>query len=202
MRRRLIRGAIIVGFAAGGLLLLSSASASASSVRERIMAKRAANGWDCSSGTCHLPRGGRTTAARTQRATATEQVSAPLRMGGPKQIEISLAQQRLTAYEGQRVVLSTPISAGTASHPTPTGSFSILSKEQMHWSSQYRAWMPYAMRIFGGVFIHETPLDAKGNPIGASQIGSPASHGCIRVPSGAARRLYAWADIGTPVVVH
>jgi lipoprotein-anchoring transpeptidase ErfK/SrfK len=113
-----------------------------------------------------------------------------------------LSEQRLRAYEGQRLVLDTAISSGSASYPTPTGTFSIRSKETMHWSTQYSAWMPYAMRVVGGIFIHETPIGADGGRIGASEIGSPASHGCIRVPSGAAHRLFNWAEIGTPVLIR
>lgn len=207
MRRRIILGGIAVAFGTAALLFLGAGSADASDVRERIMAKRAANGWDCSSGDCVLPSGGRdqagggftqTDAASVAPVARTE---APSQVRGPKQIEISLAEQRLRAYEGQRLVLDTAISSGSASYPTPTGAFSIRSKEAMHWSTQYSAWMPYAMRVVGGIFIHETPIGVDGQRIGASDIGSPASHGCIRVPSGAAQRLFNWAEIGTPVQI-
>jgi hypothetical protein len=210
MRRRFVLGGIAVAFGAAALLFLAAGSADASTVRERIMAKRAANGWDCSSGDCVLPSGGRDRASagreRTNTASvapaAAPQAPAPEQIGGAKQIEISLAEQRLRAYEGQRLVLDTAISSGSASYPTPTGSYSIRSKEAMHWSTQYSVWMPHAMRVVGGIFIHELPIGADGQRIGASEIGSPTSHGCIRVPSGAAQRLFSWAEIGTPVLIR
>lgn len=208
MQRRLLLLAVAIAAVAGGFLFLSATSADASTVRERIMAKRAAQGWDCSSGDCVLPSGGRratTTSfapAASRRTAAPAAAPAPAYRGGGKQIEISLSEQRLRAYEGGRLVLDTAVSTGTASHPTPTGSFSIKSKERMHWSTQYGAWMPYAMRVVGGIFIHEIPIGADGRRIGASQIGNPASHGCIRVPSGAAQQLYSWATIGTPVLIR
>ena len=205
MRKRFLLGALGIGFGAVTFLFLAAGSADASTVRERIMAKRAANGWDCSSGDCVLPAGGRDQ-ARSTAATVAAPVSAtraaPAPVGGGKQIEISLAEQRLRAYEGGALVLDTSVSTGNANHPTPTGSFAIRSKETMHWSTQYSAWMPYAMRVVGGIFIHETPIGADGQRIGASEIGSPASHGCIRVPSGAAQRLFGWAEIGTPVLIR
>ena len=208
MRRRFVLGSIAVAFGAAALMFLAADSADASTVRDRIMAKRAANGWDCSSGDCVLPSGGRDQASAGRQQTSAASVApapvaeAPEQIGGAKQIEISLAEQRLRAYEGARIVLDTAISSGSASYPTPTGSFSIRSKETMHWSSQYSAWMPYAMRVVGGIFIHETPIGADGQRIGAAEIGSPASHGCIRVPSGAAQSLFSWAEIGTPVLIR
>jgi lipoprotein-anchoring transpeptidase ErfK/SrfK len=201
MRRRFVLFGVAVAIFAGALLLLTASSADASTVRDRIMAKRAARGWDCSSGDCVLPAGGRRAESTTTVAPLAT-ASRPVERSGAKQIEISLSEQRLRAFEGGQLVLDTSVSTGNASHPTPAGSFSVLSKEQMHWSSQYGAWMPYAMRVVGGAYMHETPIGADGRRIGASEIGSPASHGCIRVPSGAAQQLFAWADIGTPVVIY
>jgi len=208
MRRRFILGGIAVAFGTAALLFFAAGSADASTVRDRIMAKRAASGWDCSSGDCVLPSGGRDQASAGREQTSTASVApiaaaeAPEQIGGPKQIEISLSEQRLRAYEGQRLVLDTAISSGSASYPTPTGAFSIRSKETMHWSTQYPSWMPYAMRVVNGIFIHEIPIGEDGQRIGASEIGTPASHGCIRVPQGAAQQLFSWAEIGTPVLIR
>jgi lipoprotein-anchoring transpeptidase ErfK/SrfK len=32
--------------------------------------------------------------------------------------------------------------------------------------------------------------------------GEPWSHGCVNLPPDQARKLYLWADIGTPVIVR
>jgi lipoprotein-anchoring transpeptidase ErfK/SrfK len=50
--------------------------------------------------------------------------------------------------------------------------------------------MPYFMRICGGVGLHAGFLP-----------GYPASHGCIRMPRGAAQSFFENAPLGTPVRV-
>jgi lipoprotein-anchoring transpeptidase ErfK/SrfK len=204
MRKRLAVGTFAVALAVIGSGALS-VPAEASSVRERIMAKRAALGWDCSGGDCSLRR----RAAPSQQA-APAAAAAPVPAAaapapaptGPKRIEISIASQRLDLLQGDRVLLSTSISTGASETPTPTGNFSILSKERMHWSTQYDVWMPYAMRVVAGVFIHEVAISPDGQRLGAGSIGDPASHGCIRVPVGTAARLYEMSHVGMPVTIR
>jgi lipoprotein-anchoring transpeptidase ErfK/SrfK len=64
--------------------------------------------------------------------------------------------------------------------------------------------MPFWMAITpGGSFgIHELPEWPDGDKNGANDLGSPVSHGCVRLGIGPAERVYNWAEIGTPVVVY
>lgn len=122
--------------------------------------------------------------------------------GGEKVIEISISSQRLRAWDGQQLVMETAVSTGKPGHATPRGEFSILSKERRHWSTIYGVWMPYAMRVVGGIFIHELPVTAEGERYGGDQLGSRASGGCIRVGVGSAQELYDWAPVGTTVLIR
>lgn len=122
--------------------------------------------------------------------------------GGEKVIEINISSQSLRAWDGQQLVMETAVSTGKPGYETPRGQFSILSKERRHWSTIYGVWMPYAMRVVGGIFIHELPVRTSGEQYGAAQLGSPASGGCIRVGVGSAQRLYNWAHIGTTVLIR
>ena len=70
----------------------------------------------------------------------------------------------------------------------------ITDKERYHRSSIYHsAEMPFFMRLSCRDFgMHQGYVT-----------GSPASHGCIRLPGEAARKLFAELPIGTWVsVVH
>lgn len=113
--------------------------------------------------------------------------------GGPKRVEINLTEQKLRAYEGNRLVMQTHISSGRGG-ATPTGSFTAGPyKAQNHYSSLYHgAHMPWSVQVNGHIFIH-----------GFSSVPNyPASHGCIRVPitgTNPARRFYNWVDVGTPI---
>lgn len=112
--------------------------------------------------------------------------------GGPKRVEVDLSDQRLRAWEGDRLVLQTRISSGRHGS-TPKGRFAASYKAREHYSSLYHnAYMPWSVQVAGDVFIH-----------GYSEVPRyPASHGCIRVPvSGRnpAKQFFDWVRPGTPV---
>ncbi len=118
-------------------------------------------------------------------------------------IEISIKTQTLTAWHEGSVVMRFLISTGQSGYETPTGRYHVYYKTPKGWSSTWRVWMPWAMAWNGNYMIHELPhFPGSTQRIGASTLGKPASHGCIRVGVGNAERLYRWAAVGTPVWVH
>lgn len=111
---------------------------------------------------------------------------------GRERVVISLSEQLAYLYRGNTLMAVATISSGTDDRPTPSGIFSVLNKKVMHRSRKYdNAPMPFAQFIDQyGVALH-----AGYNP------GRPASHGCVRLPAGFAKKLYAVTDIGTPVYI-
>src|SRR5438034_619132 len=73
-----------------------------------------------------------------------------------------------------------------------TGQFVITNKERNHRSTIYKVDMPYFMRL--------SCLDF-GMHAGIVP-NYPASHGCIRLPSEAARKFFSEIPIGTLVTVQ
>ena len=127
---------------------------------------------------------------------------APKRVSGTL-IEVSIATQRLTAWQDGVVVLSTPISTGMPGYDTPPGHFHVLFKNPNAWSAKWGVIMPWALNIHGNYFIHQvTHYPGSTVNIGESRLGTRASHGCVRVGTAAAERLYRWARVGTPVWIH
>jgi lipoprotein-anchoring transpeptidase ErfK/SrfK len=138
---------------------------------------------------------------------------------GKVAIVIDLADQHAYLYSGQEQVLSAPISSGREGHNTAPGKYQIVEKDIDHRSSIYGAYqengvivkedvntlkdpkphgayfvgapMPYFLRIYDGVGMHEGYLP-----------GYPASHGCIRMPGSKAKRFFAAVKVGTPVIVR
>lgn len=114
---------------------------------------------------------------------------------GKKRVEISLENQQLQAWQGDRLVLTSRVSSGRRGS-TPSGSFTAGPyRARMHYSSRYQnAPMPWSVQIHRHVFIH-----------GFTSVPDyPASHGCIRLPltdGNPARSFYDWDDAGTPVRV-
>ena len=121
-----------------------------------------------------------------------------------KKIEIYLASQELDYFLGGVALGSFPVSAGVASRPTPVGEFKIYNKVPKAWSSLAGLWMPYWMAFtsLGQYGLHELPIWPNGYREGSDHLGTPASHGCVRLGIGPAEFLYHWADIGTPVIIQ
>lgn len=118
-------------------------------------------------------------------------------------IEISIKRQQLTAWHDGKVVMRFPISTGRPGYATPTGRYKVIYKNKAAWSSQWKVVMPWAMNWYGNYFIHQLPhYPGSSTHIGASELGRPASHGCVRVGVGNAEALYRWAKMYTPVWVH
>jgi lipoprotein-anchoring transpeptidase ErfK/SrfK len=111
---------------------------------------------------------------------------------GPLIIAISIDQQRLKIYDGNGFYAETPISTGMSGHPTPMGVFSVIQKHKMHHSNIYSgAPMPFMQRItWSGVAMHAGVLP-----------GYPASHGCIRMPTAFAAKMWNWTRMGARVVI-
>jgi lipoprotein-anchoring transpeptidase ErfK/SrfK len=112
--------------------------------------------------------------------------------GARLSVVVSIPDQRAYVYRGSALVAVSTVSTGKQGHDTPIGSFPVLQKEAVHHSSLYDdAPMPFMQRLtWDGVAIH-----AGANP------GFPASHGCVRVPTGFAKKLFGATSIGTTVTV-
>jgi hypothetical protein len=94
------------------------------------------------------------------------------------------AQQMTVAVDGvQRY--RWPVSSGLPSYETPNGSFRAFRMEQDHYSKEFDdAPMPHAIFFTKvGHAIHGTDAE--------SRLGSPASHGCVRLSRANASTLYA-----------
>jgi len=137
---------------------------------------------------------------------------------GPLRITIDLSEQRATLKRGGQTIGWTYVATGKSGHGTKTGNFRVSEKVRDKVSSSWGqivnsrgvvvvsdakagrdgggrfvgAPMPYWMRVYGAVGMHAGRIP---NP------GSPASHGCIRLPRGFAETLFGIVQIGTPVTI-
>jgi lipoprotein-anchoring transpeptidase ErfK/SrfK len=121
-----------------------------------------------------------------------------------KYIDVNLSNQVMTLFENGEVVDAYLISSGKRGMDTPKGEFSVQNKAPRPWSRQYGLYMPYWQAITpdGKYGIHELPEWPGGYKEGANHLGTPVSHGCVRLGVGAAERVYAWSDIGTPIIIY
>ena len=123
----------------------------------------------------------------------------------PYHVEIDLGAQELTAYERDEVFLRSPVAIGTQETPTPTGLFfsTILAKPD----DPTGPYGKYAMGLSGYSEVLTTFAGGDGQIAihGTNQpalIGTPASHGCVRVTNETITRLAKTLPLGTPVRIH
>ncbi len=119
-----------------------------------------------------------------------------------QRIDISIYTQRLFYFLGGVLIFDAPVSSGVFD-TTPKGEFKIENKSLRAWSS-YGLWMPYWMAFTpGGKYgIHELPIWPNGYREGENHLGKPVSHGCVRLGTTVAKKIYDLTDIGTPVHIY
>jgi lipoprotein-anchoring transpeptidase ErfK/SrfK len=139
-------------------------------------------------------------------------------MGPGTRVVINLSEQRAYLIANGKVSLISPIASGKAGWSTPTGNFSIISKDIDHHSQSFGsvidssgqfatleatpdtyvppgchyqpAPMPYYMQFSKAIGMHAGFLP-----------GYPASHGCVRMPRDLAERFFERVNIRTRVTV-
>ncbi len=123
----------------------------------------------------------------------------------PYRLEVDLGDLELEAYRRDRLVFRHSVAIGTAATPTPTGLFfsTILARP----SDPESPYGKYAMGLSGYSEVLTTFAGGEGQIAihGTNQpslIGTPASHGCIRVDNPTITRLARMLPLGTPVRVH
>ncbi len=128
---------------------------------------------------------------------------------GTKRIEVDLSIQLITCYEGDTVVFTTPCASGVGISQledgtpldlaTPKGEHCVLLKQpSRHMSNRpQKEGDPVPADLFDLPGIPwNTFFDLSGTAIHGTywhnDFGVPRSHGCLNVPSDAARWIYRW----------
>ncbi|MGA7397498.1 MAG: L,D-transpeptidase family protein, partial [Solirubrobacterales bacterium] len=106
-------------------------------------------------------------------------------------LEVHLEKGVLLLVKNGRTKRAIHVSAGKPGYDTPTGRYRVFRKELQSWSYPYSVWLPYASYFNNGIAFHEY------NDIPPY----PASHGCVRVPTPEAKRVYGFAAMNRVVVV-
>ncbi len=107
-------------------------------------------------------------------------------------VTVDLDARVISAFRDGHEIGTAVALVGTQKHPTPLGTFPILTKEKDNISEKYdNAPMPWTLRLtWDGIAIHGSPV-----------INGYASHGCIGVPEEFAAKLFAAARRGDKVVI-
>ncbi len=119
---------------------------------------------------------------------------------GARWVNVELAEQVLTAYEGDVPVYATLVSAGigdTPEHRTRTGLFRVWLEslhDRMHGDGYFVEEVPWIMYFAGSQGLHAA--------FWHDAFGRPASHGCVNLSPTDARWLFEWAPPRLPPGWH
>lgn len=116
---------------------------------------------------------------------------------------VERSRLRATLYRAGHRVWRSPIGVGKASTPTPGGLFWI--RERLHSKSPRGPYGPWAFGTSAYSKLSDWPGGGVVGIHGTDQpdlIPGRPSHGCIRVPNPAIRRLARLMPIGTPVRIR
>lgn len=116
-------------------------------------------------------------------ALAASQAAAPVRL------ELNIPTQRLVVYEGEQVTARYPVSVGVPGHDTPNGSFTVTHAEwnpwwrppEREWARGKKVTPPGKDNPMGRVKLFFEPLYFIHGTPDTANLGSPASHGCVRM---------------------
>lgn len=97
---------------------------------------------------------------------------------------IDISSQTMTVSKYGFVVHRWKVSTARSGYYTPTGQYRPQRMARMWYSRKYdNAPMPYSVFFRGGYAIHGT------NHV--KRLGTPASHGCVRLQTGNAAAFYS-----------
>ena len=118
---------------------------------------------------------------------------------------------KLSLFDGPRLVRTFGVATGSSEYPTPLGNYSVATKQMNPW------WIPPPDSDWAKDKKPVPP--GPGNPLGtrwmgltaplvgihgtpdAASIGYSASHGCIRMRVPEAEALFEQVSVGTPVLI-
>jgi len=135
-------------------------------------------------------------------------------------IEISIPEQRGLLLVNGAIAMDFPVATGKKSHPTPTGTYTILDKKKDYASNLYgkiydatgtvivedadarEDAVPEGGRFEGATMPYWMRLTTSGVGLHIGYVpGRPASHGCIRLRKDVAAEIFDRVKLGTPVTI-
>lgn len=123
---------------------------------------------------------------------------------GNFRIEIDLNRQRVIVFYKDDILREMICSGGAPESPTPPGEFVTSQKIEYAFVERFDVGAYYWIRFFEDYLIHSVPFDENGEMIieEFEKLGSPASHGCIRLKLEEAKWLYETLPLGVRVLIY
>ena len=119
-------------------------------------------------------------------------------------IKVDLTKQKVFVYYKDNLIKEMICSGGAEQFPTPLGEFKTSQKIEYSWIDRFNMGAYYWIRFYKKYLFHSVPFDENKEMIMEEyeKLGSPASHGCIRLKLDEAKWLYEKLPLGVTVLIH
>lgn len=122
---------------------------------------------------------------------------------GDTYIDIDLENQHVVYYENGIAIIETDCVSGDVDdgRATPKGEYKIetMTKGKYLIGPTWRSWVDYWMRFNGSIGLHDASWRSK---FGGEIYKTSGSHGCVNIPTDAAKAIFGRVQVGTPVIVR
>lgn len=144
-------------------------------------------------------------APESRQAQDAGSTALPADSGTGKRVVFDVSDQRVWLVQEGDDVLRTYLVSGSLTDNLGPGTYEVYSRSRWASGIEDSGVMEYFVRFTRGanaaIGFHSIPTK-DGRPLQArAQLGTPQSHGCIRQAKPDAKKLWAFAPVGTKVVV-
>ena len=131
----------------------------------------------------------------------------------PYVLKVSIAKQRVYVYgldgngEYTKLLRTMKCSTGKNDTPTPKGTYQATTGpgSRWHYFKKFDIWAQYAYSIEGDYLFHSVLFEQKGGTAtwgSVNNLGSKASHGCVRLAVENAKWVYENCPPKTKVIIY
>ena len=150
----------------------------------------------------------------TQRVLFSEDAVASDEYVNPYKLVVDISDQRVYIYQWngsnydtlvKEMICSTGILKKSTA--TPLGTYQAWGPTgtgEWYWFTKYKCYAKWATRIVGGILFHSVTYSSRKvlNKTSVKKLGTPASHGCVRLEVENAKWIYENCPAGTTVVIQ
>lgn len=119
-------------------------------------------------------------------------------------IYVNLQNQTTEVFKGSKgnwnLVYSFISSTGKSDTPTPRGVYKVTGRGSWFFSEQFQQGARWYVQFWGDYLFHSLPMDRNKNVVDPT-LGTPASHGCVRLKVDESKWLYDNIPNGATVFI-
>lgn len=124
----------------------------------------------------------------------------------PYLVYVNLSEQMTYVYKGTMNkwdnIKSFTCSTGVDDEKTPPGIFDVRERGEWFFSDKYEQGGKYWVQFYGDYLFHSVPFNKDQSEVVDNTLGTPASHGCIRLKTEDAKWIYDNIEFGTKVIIN